>query len=461
MERFASAVAVVLLCAGCGSSGSGPSGVDSAVLLVIDTLRADDAYDPQIAPHLNALGEGSVVFDRAYSSASYTLASTATLFTGLRPAAHVNLGEQTNVLQPAHQTLAEALSEAGVATAAFSCNPHISRPGGFDQGFGDFGFYGRDAFEEHRVPAAVRADLVAWWRDHEDRRRFAYVHVLPPHAPYQAPVEFRRARGVAHLDLAQGSQKRLDELNGEASRGPDALAVEELRELYRASILYIDEWQHTLHEELRAATPGARLGWIVTSDHGEGFMEHGRVSHGFSPYEEQVHVPLLWSWPELEARREPALVETRSIAATLCEAMGASWSGADLGRSWWLALQSATPIKALDGVLSRSMGGRPAWSWRTSEWTHLWQSASGTSALYDPREVPGEYTDLAGLSGAWQERARSLASALQAALEHDAALRVPIEAPRAHTVFAKELAALGYLANPEDSERVAPKTDDE
>lgn len=461
MHRFGSAAAAALLCAGCGGSDADPSEVDSAVLLVIDTLRADDAYDPQIAPHLGALGERSVVFERAFSSASYTLASTATLFTGLRPAAHANLGEQTNVLQPAHWTLAEALSESGVATAAFSCNPHISRPGGFDQGFDDFGFYGRDTFEEHRVPDAVRADLVSWWRDHEGQRRFAYVHVLPPHAPYQPPLEFRGARGIAQVDLTHGLQKRLDELNGEEQRGPHDPAVKELRELYRASILHVDDWQHGLHLELLAATPEGSLGWIVTSDHGEGFMEHGRVSHGFSPYEEQVHVPLLWSWPDVKARREPALVETRSIAATLCEAFGATWPTMDRGRSWWRALRDSTPIEALDGALSRSMGRRPAWSWRTNEWSHLWQSASGTSALYDPSEVPGEYTDLAGLPGPWQDRARSLAAALQTALEHDATLRVPIEVPRFHTVFAKELAALGYLANPEDGERVAPGPDDE
>jgi arylsulfatase A-like enzyme len=453
--------AALLLVAGCGESGVAPDGVDSVVLLVIDTLRADDAYDPEVAPHLNALGERSVVFERAFASASYTLASTATLFTGLRPAAHGNLGEQTNVMQPAHRTLAEALSEAGVATAAFSCNPHISRPGGFDQGFGDFGFYGRDTFDEHRVPAAVRADLVRWWQDHAGESRFAYVHVLPPHAPYQPPRAFLEARGIAHFDLAHGLQKRLDDLNREGTRGPRDPAVEELRELYRASILYVDDWQHALHQQLVAATPEGSLGWIVTSDHGEGFMEHGRVSHGFSPYAEQVHVPLLWSWPHLDARREPALVETRSIAATLCDAMGANWPAAERGRSWWRALSESSPIEASAGALSRSMGGRPAWSWRTSEWTHLWQSASGTSALYDTSELPGEYTNLADLPGPRQGLARSLAAALQAALEKDASLRVPIEVPRAHTVFAKELAALGYLANPQDGERAAPSKDDE
>lgn len=447
----------------CG--GAAEVEVDSAVLVVLDTLRADDAYDPQIAPHLHALGERSVVFERAFSSASYTLASTATLFTGLRPAAHANLGEQTNVLQPGHRTLAEALSEAGVATAAFSCNPHITRPGGFDQGFDDFGYYGRDTFDDHRVPAAVIDDLLLWWRDHEDQRRFAYVHVLPPHAPYQAPLAFRRARGIANVDLERGLQARLEELNDAGPIAPDDPRVRELRDLYRASVLYIDDWLYGLHQRLLAESPEGGVGLIVTSDHGEGFMEHGRLSHGFTPYAEQVRVPLVWNWPGLEPRKVPGLVETRGIAATLCAALGADWPAEDRGRSWWPALMEGAPVEAMQGVISRSMGRLPSWSWRTEGWSTIWHSGSGLILDYDLSKQPNERFHY--FHGVTEEDLAELpdppdhTSDLKRALDHDQTLRVPIEAPRFHTVFAKELAALGYLANPEDGERVAPSNDDE
>lgn len=463
-ERFGSAAVAALLCAGCSGSDADPSAVDSAVLLVIDTLRADDAYDPQVAPNLNALAQQSVVFDRAFSSASYTLASTATLFTGLRPPAHANLGEQSNVLQPAHRTLAEALSAAGVATAAFSCNPHISRPGGFDQGFGDFGFYGRDTFGDHRVPAAVVDDVLLWWREHESESRFAYVHVLPPHAPYQAPLAFRQARGIGNVDLERGLQARLEELNSAGPIAPSDPRVAELRDLYRASVLYIDDWANGLRRRLLIEGSEEGLGWIVTSDHGEGFMEHGRLSHGFTPYAEQVRVPLIWSWPGLEPRREQGLVETRDLAATLCEAFGATWPAEDHGRGWWSALTAGESIADGPGVLSRSMGRFPGWSWRTAQWTTIFQSKSGIIQYYDGRQDPREVDELTSKLGddlETQGEWTALMDDFDAALAHDQSLRVPIEAPRFHTVFAKELAALGYLANPEDGERVAPANDDE
>ncbi|MHC4376467.1 MAG: sulfatase [Planctomycetota bacterium] len=464
MRSLGTAALAALLGAGCGGSGADPAQVDSAVLLVIDTLRADDAYDPQVAPHLATLGERSVVFERAYSSASYTLASTATLFTGLRPAAHVNLGEQTNVLQPAHRTLAEALSEAGVATAAFSCNPHISRPGGFDQGFDDFGFYGRDTFEEHRVPAAVADDLLLWWREHDTQSRFAYVHVLPPHAPYQAPLAFRQARGAGNIDLERGLQARLEALNDAGPIAPGDPRVGELRDLYRASVLYVDDWANGLHQRLLVESGGEGLGWIVTSDHGEGFMEHGRLSHGFTPHDEQVRVPLIWSWPGLEPRREPGPVETRDLAASLCEAFGATWPAEDHGRGWWSALVAGESVAGAPAVLSRSMGRNPGWAWRTARWTTIYQSKSGVLLHYDARQDPLELDEVTSKLGDDSESLRELSlfkDDIEAALAHDQSLRVPIEAPRFHTVFAKELAALGYLANPEDGERIAPGQDDE
>ena len=35
---------------------------------------------------------------------------------------------------------------------------------------------------------------------------------------------------------------------------------------------------------------------VLTADHGEEFHDHGGWKHGFTLYEEQIHVPLLVRW---------------------------------------------------------------------------------------------------------------------------------------------------------------------
>jgi len=39
---------------------------------------------------------------------------------------------------------------------------------------------------------------------------------------------------------------------------------------------------------------------ILTSDQGEGFLDHGRIGHGNSMYQELLHVPLIMSGPGIE-----------------------------------------------------------------------------------------------------------------------------------------------------------------
>src|SRR5262249_20904801 len=58
---------------------------------------------------------------------------------------------------------------------------------------------------------------------------------------------------------------------------------------------------------------------ILTSDHGEEFLEHGMLVHQ-QLYQETVHVPLIVVRPGGEAgRRVPTLVQTIDIAPTILE----------------------------------------------------------------------------------------------------------------------------------------------
>ncbi|HET8648131.1 MAG TPA: sulfatase-like hydrolase/transferase, partial [Vicinamibacteria bacterium] len=139
----------------------------NVVFIVIDTLRADavGAYgSPRpTSPNLDALAARSLVFERAFASAPWTLPSVATLFTGTYPSLH----GQTECEGPQAQlpgdllTLAEVLGAAGYDTAAFSAHPWVSPPFGLGQGFAE------GAFHVFGVPggdAQVTQAATAWLR---------------------------------------------------------------------------------------------------------------------------------------------------------------------------------------------------------------------------------------------------------------------------------------------------------
>jgi hypothetical protein len=84
---------------------------------------------------------------------------------------------------------------------------------------------------------------------------------------------------------------------------------------------------------------------IVTSDHGEEFLEHGKLVHQ-QVYHENVHVPLIVVRPrQADARRVSALVQSVDIAPTLYELAGvpAAARPRASGRSLASLLEGAAP----------------------------------------------------------------------------------------------------------------------
>ena len=69
------------------------------------------------------------------------------------------------------------------------------------------------------------------------------------------------------------------------------------RGLYRADVAHTDDLLGRLIETLDEEGILDRALLIVTSDHGEEFMEHGWLGHGTNIHHELTHVPLLVRWP--------------------------------------------------------------------------------------------------------------------------------------------------------------------
>src|SRR6185503_3910209 len=152
--RMPSVAAILagLACAGASACGGGEGtagGAPSILLVVVDTLRADHlgayGYARPTSPHIDELARSGVLFEHAQSAASWTLPSMASLFTGLAPSRHGCGVERTPAGDPKRRrflglgagarTLAEALEERGLATAAVVTNPFLKPDFGLQRGF--------------------------------------------------------------------------------------------------------------------------------------------------------------------------------------------------------------------------------------------------------------------------------------------------------------------------------------
>jgi|688.fasta_scaffold28827_1 hypothetical protein len=98
------------------------------ILVVIDKLNAKDlglGSSVKRPRFLSALSKESLVFERAFSSSSWSRPSTASILTGYHPTVH---GATTfeNGLRQGIPTLAERFKAVGYKTAGFVSNLHVA-----------------------------------------------------------------------------------------------------------------------------------------------------------------------------------------------------------------------------------------------------------------------------------------------------------------------------------------------
>jgi arylsulfatase A-like enzyme len=331
-----------------------PAGAPNVLVLLWDTVRAGslDLYGHTLdtAPFLTRLSRNGVVFDRAFSTSSYTLPSHASLFTGRW--SHELSADWRVPLNHEPPTLAEAFTAAGYRTAAFSANRiYVTREFGLGRGFVHFDEHRLGVQQVIRSSTLVRAiassrqvrnllsfndDLARvsasdnhqalrrWLTREPDRPYFAFVNFMEAHSPYLPKPSFAHRFGW-YSEGASRTERRKVETIGR--RQPERMAPADAihsRTAYEASISELDAGVNAMLEDLAARGLLENTLIVVTADHGEEFGEHGRFGHGNSLYPSSVHVPLVMvlrgSTPA-GVRVKPA-VSLRDVPATILDLAG-------------------------------------------------------------------------------------------------------------------------------------------
>jgi arylsulfatase A-like enzyme len=300
------------------------------VLVVMDTQRADRlscyGYNRETTPNLDALAARGTLYEHAYSTASWTWPSTASILTGLEPAVHGVLSQEQCTLQLLFDTLAEVLQARDYTTHGVSCNPLIAPERYFDQGFESFD----PPKNEFRKSPEVVPSVERWVEAHAGVRFFLYLHLVDPHTPH-APdaAELARLGLTAPADFPE---RGMDHYNSILQRGQGPAELETLvppahrqwiSDEYDACVATGDHWVGELLRELEELGLDDRTVIAFTADHGEELFDHGMLEHGHTLHEELVHVPLILAGPGVQAgARVDRVVSLRHLAPTLARLAG-------------------------------------------------------------------------------------------------------------------------------------------
>jgi arylsulfatase A-like enzyme len=428
-----------------------PSGMPNVLLLILDTVRASSlqlyGHSVPNTPVLSKLAARGVVFDRAVSTAPWTLPSHVGILSG-NYTSDVLLGYRTPV-STEKPFLAEILKENGYRTGAFVANLYYTTASrGLSRGFiryedfvpslGEFaltsslGFYIasrrkvvpglEDDFTvlNRKTATTVSRDFLDWLDDTKSTAGsqpfFAFLNFMDAHAPYdpRAPIGTPFVKGERwkkyHIDRNGASWSDRHSLKG-APLDAEISA-------YEGAIAYIDHEIGVLLEELERRSQLSNTIVIVTSDHGEEFREHGLLAHAVSLYWPAIHVPLIIAGPGGIPRgtRVPRAVTLRDLAATITDLVGIPGNrrppGESLARLWdtngeYASGSTGSPVlsqlrasasAAEDSPLSKG----DMQSLLVDDRYHFIRYGDGAEQVFDIEVDPWEKTDLSSSAvGQW------------------------------------------------------------
>ena len=385
------------------------------LVVTLDTTRPDrlGCYGNHAieTPNLDRLCARGVVFSGAVATASSTLPSHASIFTGLYPRHHGARANALYQLGSEQRTLAEVLSDSGYETAAFVSSFVLDAKFGLAQGFDLYD----DAVNPSTTPmgfADRRGDVttqraIQWLEGRPHHRPFfLWVHYYDAHAPYDPPAPFA----------------------GRYAAQP-----------YDGEIAFVDEQVGRLLKAVEA-TPERETLVVVAADHGEGMGEHGEWSHALLVQESTLRIPLiLYARTGLPAGLQVAArVSQVDLTPTILSLLGiglpSDLDGVDL----------TGPPDPNRPVLAETVEGRANFGWARLAALYrgpLKYVEGPHPELYDLRSDLLESNDLLGSRA---EDAAAMRRDLRA-LEGAAANELATAADRLETSDVERLAALGYV----------------
>lgn len=323
----------VLAGAGCSNDAHAPAGAPNILLISIDSLRRDHVgsygYALPTTPTIDRLASEGVIFRHAVSTTSWTLAAHAALLTGVHDARH-GATVPAAVLDESIPTLAEAFRAAGYRTVGLYSGPFLHPHFGLARGFEEYIDCTSYGIEDTTNPANPRVHASS----HKDvtnprlsesfaralaltdtRSFFFFVHMWDVHYDLIPPPPYDR---MFSSDPSPPEVARDFRHDRAFVPGMDERAYRQVLALYDGEIRFTDDTIGEMLERLRARGLLDDTIVVVTSDHGEEFLEHGGKGHRNTLFDEVLAVPLVFWSP---SRLRPGVVETAAslvdVAPTL------------------------------------------------------------------------------------------------------------------------------------------------
>lgn len=335
-------------------------------------------YYRNTAPHICGLAKEGILFKNAFAQSANTFPSHMSIFTSLYPSSHGVKNIFKDKLDEEILTLPQILKiyDYNTAWSGPLNGPALDFEAGFGRGF-DEKF--NSVFRKYALDECNNSELFSWLEKQGKERNnfFLFYHTYEVHVPYIPKMNLFDNRSILNITRQDylnhqwqtikerfynnpdsffsalntsdnGTKEKMmnedfwslsnlslfyspNTPNILAQAGIDPPAFEIFWEninrsdsdelsyvisLYDSEIVEADTCLNEFFDKLKEESIYDKTIIIITSDHGEEFMEHGGIDHS-QLYDEVVHVPLILKIPKSKGIKIGKLVESIDIMPTI------------------------------------------------------------------------------------------------------------------------------------------------
>jgi arylsulfatase A-like enzyme len=389
--------AALILAAGCGKPGSsarqaGAEPPRNVIIVVVDALRADHlgcyGYARNTTPEIDRIARSALVFANAYSAATYTFPSTASMFTSTLPVVHRidwNEKRQERIvrLSDEYLLLTELFHDAGYRTGLLTFPGWVNPTANYMQGVDV-------RVESERNDRDLLARAEEFISANANGPFFLYLHFIDMHDYFDPQHLFAGLAAIGgglsaellalrDLTIRESYMALAGDLSGRLPERDLAYLISVYDERLRETDRVIGALaRHLEAEGLRDSTL-----LVITSDHGEQFQEHGRLVHGGDAFfNEVLHTPLIIANPRWSpAKRASTPISSIDLGPTLLELVGLDVPEVFQGEALAERLDEDRSVFATDGR---------TWKAISRGFSYIVSPSKQREELYRLTDDPGE-----------------------------------------------------------------------
>jgi len=403
----------------------------SVILITIDTLRADHmgtyGYYRNTTPNIDNFAKKSILFSHAITQIPATLPSHVSILSSEYPHSHAVIFFDYKVNEGI-ETIQKTLKQHNYTTAAIVSYFVLNKKTGINQNF-DF-FYDNYTGDERKADETTNLAL-SWLENNKEKQFFLWVHYFDPHTPFWPPSSYRSlfdknnddpmtitvndAGTIKNITLWYNNSQELttdwtdiwnlkiDSSTLDASENISKIKsvlnisdkdFEKFMEwfnhkiaLYDGEISYTDYNIGKLFEFLSANKMMENTIIVIAADHGESFAKGEYFDHGLM-LEQNLHVPLILYYPQVNPRRVNATVSLIDISPTILGILNFSIPKQMVGKNLLEINDSCDcySVSEKSQTLTKSIENN---EWQL--WNDTWHNVS---TLYNIKDDPDEKINL-------------------------------------------------------------------